>query len=190
VTAICVYCSSSNSAEGSYREAARNLGSAIGGRGQTLVFGGTDIGLMGALGHAARSGGARIIGVLPEAARDYPQLVFDADEVIFTTDVRARKHEMERRADAFIVLPGGFGTMDEFFEILTLKQLKMHSKPIVLLNHREFFAPLLELIEHFFNQSFASSTQHRQLFYVTDDTGKALDYIQSYVPPDFELQWS
>lgn len=189
MTAVCVFCSSSRSVAPDYYDAAREVGRALADENLDLVFGGTDIGLMGALGHAARAAGTRVIGVLPEFGRGSP-LVFAADEVIFAADMRARKQEMERLADAFIALPGGFGTMDEFFEILTLKQLQLHNKPIVLLNHRNFFAPLLELVQHLFAHSFASSSQHRELFYVAGGIGDALAHIRSYVPPRFELQWS
>lgn len=189
MAAICVYCSSSNAVDPSYFEVARALGAAIAARGHTLVFGGVDIGLMGELARAARARGGRVVGVVPELGRDSPY-VFAADEVIYTPDIRARKQVMERRADHFVALPGGFGTLEELFEILTLKQLTLHDRPVVLFNHRDYYRPLVALLEHMFSEGFASAEHHRQLYQVEETVDGLFDYLDGYRAPKVPLQWS
>lgn len=186
---ICVYCSSSRAVHARYFEAARALGSAIAARGHTLVFGGVEIGLMGELARAARTGGGRVIGVVPEMARG-SEYVFAADEIVYTPDLRARKQAMDHRADHFVALPGGFGTLEELFEILTLKQLTLHDRPIVLFNHGDYYRPLVALLEHMFSEGFASAEHHRQLYGVADDIDALFGYLETYTPPKFPVMWS
>lgn len=131
--AICVFCSSQDSIAPKYFEVARELGAEIGRRGNTLVYGAGGAGLMGAVARAARAHGARVVGVVPEALHRTGIIFEETDELIVTKDLRERKGIMDQRADAFIVLPGGFGTMDELFETLTLIQTgRMERVPIVL----------------------------------------------------------
>jgi uncharacterized protein (TIGR00730 family) len=189
MAAICVYCSSSNAVDASYFEAARALGTAIAARGHALIFGGVEMGLMGELARAARAGGGHIIGVVPELARD-SRYVFAADEVVYTPDLRARKQVMDKRADHFVALPGGFGTLEELFEILTLKQLTLHDRPVVLFNHRDYYRPLVALLEHMFTEGFASADHHRQLYGVADTVDALFAYLDGYRPPKVPLQWS
>jgi len=189
MTAICVYGSSSNTVDPTYFDAARALGAAIADRGDELVFGGIDIGLMGALANAAKQHGGRVMGVVPELARDTPH-VFAADEVVYTPDLRTRKQVMERRADVFVAMPGGFGTLDEVIEILTLKQLTLHTRPIVLFNHRDYYAPLVELFEHVFREKFASAQHHRRLYGVADTIHALFSYVDAYQPMPIPVRWS
>lgn len=189
MAAICVYCSSSNAVDPSYFELARALGAAIARRGHTLVFGGVEMGLMGELARGARAGGGHIVGVVPEIGRDNPY-VFDADEVVYTPDLRARKQVMDKRADHFVALPGGFGTLDEVFEMLALKQLTFHQRPIVLLDHRGYYRPLVDLLEHMFREGFASAEHHRQLYGVVATVEQLFEYLDEYRPPKVPLQWS
>nr|HEX4315822.1 TIGR00730 family Rossman fold protein [Kofleriaceae bacterium] len=189
MTAICVYCSSSNAVDPSYFELACSLGTALGERGHTLVFGGTDIGLMGALAHAAKLAGSRVVGVIPELARGTP-FVFPADETIFTPDLRSRKAIMADRADAFVALPGGFGTLEELLEMITLKQLKFHGKPIAMLDHRGFWTPLAALFEHVYRERFASAEHHRQLYAIAPTLDAVFGYLADYRPPEIPLRWS
>ena len=149
---ICVYCASSDAVDAAYGEAAEALGHLMGDRGDTLVYGGGTIGLMGILARATQSRGGHVVGVIPESLRTKELAYEEADELVVTPDLRTRKHEMDVRADAFIALPGGFGTLEEVVEVLTLKQLHLHDKAIVFLNTDEFWTPLFELFDHFIPQ--------------------------------------
>ncbi len=182
---ICVYCSSSNAVAPVFFEAARQLGQRIAERGDALVYGGADVGLMGALAHAVKAGGGRVIGVMPERMTAEPIAFKLADEFIVTRDMRERKARMASLADAFVVLPGGFGTLEELAEMLTLRQLGEHRKPIVLLNVRSFYEPLVALFEHYYREGFAKPW--RELYFVTPEVSQALDYLDHYepiTPPD------
>ncbi len=184
---ICVYCSSSNAVAPVFFEAAEVLGRYIARRGDTLIYGGADIGLMGALAHAAKDGGGRVVGIMPERLAAEPITFAAADEFIVTRDMRERKARMEALADAFFVLPGGFGTLEELAEILTLRQLGEHMKPIVLLNIRGFYDPLIALFEHYYREGFAKPW--RELYYVTGDVQAAFDYLDQYEPVMPPRKW-
>ena len=162
---ICVFSSSSDAVAPGYFEAAREVGAWIACKRMTLVYGGGRIGLMGALALAVHQHGGNVIGVIPRYLRKQEVVYESADELIVSTDLRERKAIMEQRADAFVALPGGFGTMDEMLEILTLKQLGQHAKPVVFLNTAEFFRPLLGLFEQLYHERFTRS-EHRQLYHV------------------------
>jgi uncharacterized protein (TIGR00730 family) len=176
---ICVFCSSSDALDAVYFDAAADLGVQIARRGCTLVYGGGKWGLMGAVARAAHAAEGRVVGVIPESlmAQVYP----NADELIRTPDLRARKAAMEARADAFVVLPGGFGTLEELLEIVALKQLGYHTKPIVLLNVAGFFDGLLAVFEAMFRHHFANPA-FSQLYHVTPGASDALAYVESYEP--------
>ena len=180
---ICVYCASSETVDEVYFAAASELGEAIAARGLRLVYGGGNRGLMGALAQAVHGHGGHTIAVIPQALHDLGLTYGDADEIVVTRNMRERKQTMEQRADAFIALPGGFGTLEEFLEVLTLKQLEYHSKPIVLLNTDGFYGPLLELFDHFIDQHFVKP-EHRDLFFVADTVDAALIYVEPYRPGD------
>ena len=144
---ICVYCSSSDAIAPAYFEVARELGAQIAVRGNTLVYGGADLGLMGAVARAVHDGGGRVIGIIPQTLQERGITYDVADETIITRDLRERKAQMAARADAFVTLPGGVGTLEELLETLTLRQLQEHTKPIVLLNANDYYAPLLALFD-------------------------------------------
>jgi uncharacterized protein (TIGR00730 family) len=177
---ICVYCSSSNAIASAFFDAARILGQTIAQRGDTLVYGGADIGLMGTVAQAVKAGGGAVVGVMPTALQQRRIVFTDADEFIVTRDMRERKAIMETRADAFVVLPGGFGTLEELSEILTSRQLGTHTKPIVFLNTADYYAPLVALFEHFYEQGFAHPWRH--LYYVTGDVSDVFSYLDAYRP--------
>lgn len=151
---ICVYCSSSNLVENSYFEIATSLGEKIAKRGKALVFGGSNVGLMKAVANATRENGGEIISIIPEIFKD--RVYKDSDEIHITKDLRDRKALMDKKSDAFVTLPGGFGTLDELIENLTLKQLGFHEKPIFILNVNNFFDKLLLQFETAYNQEFTS----------------------------------
>ncbi len=179
---ICVYCSSSDAVEPHYFDAARSLGEQVAARGHSLVYGGADVGLMGALARSARQGGARVIGVIPEAIHEKGIAAKEIDELIVTPDLRSRKQAMEERADAFIALPGGFGTLEELLEVVTLRQLQLHAKPIVLLNVDGFYDPLLALFEQLYRGRFAKDA-HRRTYAVAAHPAEALDLAEQATPP-------
>src|SRR3954469_16622680 len=142
MAAICVFCSSSERIASHYVELAADVGTELARRGHSLVSGGGRISSMGAVARAARAGGAATIGVIPEALVDLEMADHDADELIVTPDMRARKGEMDRRCDAFICLPGGLGTLEELLKIWVSHTLGMHAKPIVVVDPDGVFGPL------------------------------------------------
>ena len=153
---ICVYCSSSNDIALGYFDAARALGTVLAQRGWLLVYGGGSVGLMGAVAKAVHSSGGTVIGIIPQALLDREVGYLEADELIVTTTMRERKRLMDERADAFVTLPGGFGTLEELLEIITLKQLHYHDKPIIIVNMDGFYDPLLDQFARIFEAGFAS----------------------------------
>ncbi|MGH6889002.1 MAG: TIGR00730 family Rossman fold protein [Rhizomicrobium sp.] len=152
---ICVFCGSSPGALPAYAEAARGLGRAIGEAGHTLVFGGGAVGLMGEVARAARSAGAPIIGILPAFLRGIEPPLKSAEELIITPDLQQRKARMLALAEAFVILPGGLGTFDEYFEVITTTQLRVHAKPIIVVDVENYFAPLRALLDRAVEQGFA-----------------------------------
>jgi len=143
---VCVYCASS-SYDPELLEIAGAVGTAIARRGWTLVSGGGNVSMMGALAEAARAGGARTVGVIPEGLRVREVADTAADELVVVTTMRERKREMEERSDAFLTLPGGIGTLEEMFEAWTAASLGFHHKPVVLYDPIGFYTPLLEWVE-------------------------------------------
>jgi len=184
--AICVYCSSSDAVAPVYFSAARELGCALAEHGHILIYGGGNRGLMGEVARAMHESSGQIVGVLPEAllAQQYKQ----ADETVVTKDMRERKAVMEGRADAFIALPGGFGTLEEVLEILTLKQLRYHNKAIVLANIEGYYTHLAEMFEHLYTHHF-SKPDYRVLYHITPSIDDALMYIETYAPPNLPDKW-
>lgn len=172
---ICVYCSSSDAVDALYFQAAHELGQAIGARGHTLIYGGGKIGLMGEVARAVQAAGGRVIGVIPEALM--AQCYDLADEIITARDMRERKAIMEAKADAFIGLPGGFGTLEEVLEILTLKQLHYHEKAVVLVNVAGYYDRLLDMFEYLYAHQFAKPV-YRSLYHVTASMEAVLNYIE------------
>ena len=186
--AICVFCSSSDKVDSRYFDLAREMGSEIGKRGYTLVYGGAGIGLMGSVARAAKEQDAEVIGVLPEHM-NARGITFDgADHIILTRDMRERKTVMEAKSDALIALPGGFGTLEETLEILTLKQLHAHNKPVVIVNAHGFYQLLLDLFEQLYEKSFARP-ELRESYHVVSDAPEALDYIEAYQPKKMLEKW-
>lgn len=185
---ICVFCSSSDAVDGVYREAARELGRGLGKRGWGLVYGGTTVGLMGAMAAAAHESGAQTVGVIPERIEAVGIGNAADDEHIVVTGMRERKAMMEARADAFVALPGGLGTLEELLEVMTLRQLGYHAKAIVIINTGGFYDPLLALMDHCYEARFAKR-ETAALFHIADSPAAALDYIAGYVPAPTPLKW-
>jgi cytokinin riboside 5'-monophosphate phosphoribohydrolase len=176
---VCVYASSSDALAPVYQEAARDLGIEIGRRGLTLVYGAGHIGLMGITARAVHEAGGKVVGVIPDMLHERELSYEDSDELIITGGMRERKAIMEDRADAFIALPGGFGTFEEILEVVTLKQLHYHQKPICFFNVNNFYTPLLECFEQLFTQKFTQE-QHRNLYHAADSVSGVFDFLDAY----------
>jgi uncharacterized protein (TIGR00730 family) len=185
---ICVYCSSSDMVAPEYFALAEELGTAIGQRGHTLVYGGTNVGLMGVCAKAAQKNGSRVVGVIPRFIAERGLAYEKADELIVTDDMRQRKAIMEDRSDAFVALPGGFGTLEEIFEIITLKQLQRHNKAIVFLNGCKYYEPLAAAIEHMYEAQFAKAA-YRQMYSFASDVESAMEQVEEYRPAELPSKW-
>ncbi len=168
INRLCVYCGSAGAVDPRYREAAQELGECLAGAGVELVFGGGRIGLMGVLADAVLAAGGRVIGVIPERLRDAELAHRGATELVITGSMHDRKRVMAERADAFAVLPGGIGTLDEMFEMVTWRQLKLHDKPIFLVDVAGYWQPLRALLDHIEAQHFAVDLVPRLLTIVPD----------------------
>lgn len=158
---VCVFCASSDGIDARYLELAAELGAELGSRGLTLVSGGGRVSMMGALARSARAHGAWTVGVIPEALMGWEVADDEADELVVTADMRTRKATMDARSDAFLVLPGGLGTLEEFLEAWVGRSLGMHAKPIVVLDPWDDFAGLRAvvsgLVEHGFVREVVSA---------------------------------
>lgn len=153
--AVCVFCASSSRIDRRHLELAEQAGAELARRGHSLVSGGAQVSCMGAVARAARAGGARTVGVIPESLVSVEISDEDNHELVITPDMRSRKGEMDRRSDAFLVLPGGIGTLEELFEIWTARVLGMHDKPLVILDPYGVYDPLRELMVELSDQGFA-----------------------------------
>ncbi|MFC0037643.1 TIGR00730 family Rossman fold protein [Actinomadura rayongensis] len=153
--AICVFCASSSKIDPRHVELAAQVGAEIARRGHSLVSGGGTVSCMGAVARGARDGGARTVGVIPEGLLAYEIADQASEELIVTPDMRSRKGEMDRRSDAFLVLPGGIGTLEELFEIWTARTLGMHEKQLVILDPTGVYDPLRELMVRLTDEGFA-----------------------------------
>jgi uncharacterized protein (TIGR00730 family) len=153
--AVCVFCSSSAKIDRRYVDLAAEVGDELARRGHSLVSGGGRVSCMGAVARAARAGGARTVGVIPEGLVSVELSDEDNDELVVTPDMRTRKGEMDKRSDAFLVLPGGIGTLEELFEIWTARTLGMHDKAVVILDPTGVYEPLRELMKGLTEQGFA-----------------------------------
>lgn len=185
---IAVYCSSSDIIHQDFFQSARALGEAMAKNNYQLVYGGGMVGLMGEVAKNVKKHGGKTLGVVPKAL-NIDKVVNDIDDELIVTDgMRERKAIMDERADAFVGLAGGFGTFEEMFEVLTLKQLGYHDKPIVFLNIRGYYNHLLNMFEHIYAEGFAKE-QYRVLYHVSESVQDALTYLQKYQPPDLPDKW-
>jgi cytokinin riboside 5'-monophosphate phosphoribohydrolase len=156
---ICVYCSSSNGIAPHFFELGREVGRALALDGHTLVYGGGSVGIMGEVARGVHENRGEVFGVMPEALKSREGIAYElADEMVVTDTMQERKAIMFTRAEAFVVLPGGFGTMEEFLEVLTLRLLGYHDKPIVLVNYQGFYDRLIDLFAHFCEEGFAHTS--------------------------------
>jgi uncharacterized protein (TIGR00730 family) len=177
LNALCVFCGSSLGVEPAYRQSAERLGRHLADAGITLVFGGGHVGLMGVLANAALKAGGRVIGIIPDHLLKVEAPFREISELIVVDSMHTRKRRMFDLADAFCVLPGGLGTLDETFEILTWKQLHLHNKPIILANIEGYWAPWMALFEATVDKGFVQSGAQR-LFSLVDSIDDVLPTAQ------------
>ncbi|MEX2548662.1 MAG: TIGR00730 family Rossman fold protein [Nitriliruptoraceae bacterium] len=178
---VTVYAASSGGVDQRFHRAARALGERLAARGDALVYGGTALGLMGELATAVRAGGGHVTGVIPSLMADRGLADTDCDELVITAGMGERKRAMIDRAEAFVALPGGFGTLEELLEVLTLRQLGVHDRPVVLLDVDGFFQPLLATFEHLFELGFADRT-YAGLWAVAHDVDEVFAHLDDDEP--------
>ena len=173
---ICVYCGSKEGPNPAYGQAADQLGQRLGQRGWDLVYGGGHVGLMGRLADAAVASGSRVIGVIPRPLQDRELGHGGIDELAVVEDMHQRKAMMAAKADAFLTLPGGYGTLEELFEVIAWSQLQLHQKPVGLLNIEGYYDPLLAFIDRAVNEQFIHR-EHRDLLLVEDQVDTILERL-------------
>lgn len=182
---VCVFCGSNVGVRPVYAEAARQMGELLARRRITLVYGAGNVGLMGVVADAALAAGGAVIGVIPEAMMGWEVAHNGLTELHVTRSMHERKGLMADFADAFVALPGGFGTFEEFCEIVTWAQLGLHQKPCGLLNVAGFYDPLLTLFDRAVGERFVRPA-HRELVLEETDPERLLDRLQRYEPPTLE----
>ena len=190
IESVCVYCGSSPGRSPVYLNAAKDLGAEFGQRGITLVYGGSTIGLMGEVARSAIASGGKVIGVITQALLEQ-KVAFDGlSDLRVVKDMHERKSVMAELSDGFIALPGGYGTYEEFFEMLTWLQLGIHSKPCGLLNVGGYYDKLLEFLDHAVDEQFIHKP-HRDLILASDQPGALLDQIINYQHVSFnKTEWA
>jgi uncharacterized protein (TIGR00730 family) len=179
---VCVFCASAGGLPEVYHAAARDLGAELAGRGHRLVYGGGNVGLMGEVARSVHEHGGTVVGVIPQGLVDRELAYHPADELLITTTMRERKAEMDARADAFVALPGGLGTLEELLEVLTLRQLRLHDRPIVLVNVAGYWDPFLSMAADMVDQGFAPLGEGA-LFQVAKTPAEAVDLAEAGPTP-------
>lgn len=180
---ICVFCGSNAGANSLYRHGADELGRLLTERGHGLVYGGGSVGLMAVIADAVLAGGGEVVGVIPEALATKELAHPGVSEMRVVPSMHARKALMAELSDAFIALPGGFGTFEELFETITWAQLGIHSKPIGVLNVAGYFDALMRLIDDAITQEFVKP-EHRELIVAAEQPGTLLDRLAHHQMPD------
>lgn len=171
---ICVYCGSSNRVEDRWREVARGVGRCLADEGIGVVYGGGSVGLMGEVADAALAAGGEVVGVIPEKLRDLELGHTGLTELVVVETMHQRKMAMAERADAFVALPGGWGTLEEIFEVTTWTQLEYHRKPVGLLNADGYYDHLVAFVSHAADLGFIRE-EHQGLLRVAGDCAALLD---------------
>ena len=185
---ICVYSSSSNAIADVYVNEAIDLARLIGQSNFCLVNGGSNVGLMEVITREAGISGAKTIGVIPEKLRDFNLASVHAHEIIVSGDMMQRKDKMRELSDAFIALAGGFGTLEEILEVITLKQLGYHNKAVVFINTNGFYNDLFRQFEKSYDEKFAKDN-YRKLYFIAGNSSQAMNYILNYKPEETVNKW-
>lgn len=179
---VCVFCGSSSGESSVYLDAATRLGELLAAEGYELVYGGSKVGLMGRLADAALAKGGRVVGVIPHALVNREVAHGGLTELRVVASMHERKAVMAELADAFVTLPGGLGTLEEFFEVVTWGQLGLHRKPSGLLDVEGYFQPLIRFLDHAVSEGFLS-VPHRRMILVEQDPAALLARLLGYEPP-------
>jgi hypothetical protein len=174
---ICVYCGSRIPEDKKFENLAKQIGSAIASKNWGLVYGGGKVGMMGVIADAALEKKGEVIGIIPTALKRAEVVHTGVSEIIETPDMHTRKALMEKRSSAFVVLPGGFGTLDEFFEILTWRQLGIHDKPIILVNAFGYFDGLSSFVDTAIDHDFVRAN-NRELFSITSNLEETISVLE------------
>ena len=185
---LCVYCASSDRLDPKYYAAAAELGRQMVLQGWGLVYGGGKTGIMGAVARAVKQSGGRVVGVIPEFMKARELAYTEADELLTVITMRERKLMMETRADAFVTLPGGWGTLEEIMEILTLRQLDVVKKPCVFLNQDGFYDDLLRLFDRMLAENFFKQS-NMDLFRVANSVPEVFTQIEAAATAKAESKW-
>ncbi len=173
---VCVFCGASNAVDKKFLDAGAEFGKLLAARDITLVYGGGDCGVMGAVANSTMKHGGYAIGVFPRSLRNIENEHKSLTEITIVDTMHERKQNMFERSDAFIVFPGGFGTMDEMFEIITWKQLMLHNKPIVIFNYQGYWDPLIALMKNIIENSFAK-VEVSTYYHVVDKLEDIIDVL-------------
>jgi uncharacterized protein (TIGR00730 family) len=185
VTSLCVYCGSSSGGDAAYVEQARAFGAEMARRGIALVYGGGKVGLMGTVANAVLAGGGKVIGVIPRQLVEREVAHPGLSELEVVETMHQRKTRMFELSDAFVALPGGFGTMDEMFEMLTWSQLGLHSYPCAYLDVRGYYSPLRNMMDRMVSEGFLRAEQRDSVWF-GDDMTTLFDWMErfegSYTP--------
>lgn len=179
---LAVYCGSSYGASDKYKEGAIQLGKVLEKRGITLVYGGASVGIMGEIANTVLKEGGEVIGVIPRLLEDREISHRNLTELIIVDSMHERKAKMAELADGFIALPGGPGTLEEFFEVFTWAQLGLHQKPCGLFNINHYYDPLVTLFNHMADQQFLQE-KYRSMAVVESDPDRLIEQFYSYEPP-------
>jgi len=188
IKSICVFCGSSPGALTEYSSAARELGRLMGLQGLTLVYGGSNIGLMRVIADACMAKGGHVIGVMPHGLIDREVAYRDLKEFHVVASMSERKEKMAALSDAFIAMPGGIGTLDEIFEAMSWNQLEIMDKPIALLNTAGFYNDLVKFLDHVTHQKFVRP-EHRNNLIVNDDPARLIAEIHNHVNLKVDSKW-
>jgi hypothetical protein len=188
IKSICVYASSSDAVPLEFLSTGEKFGQMLAEKGYNLVFGGSNVGIMFSIANSVKQHGGKVIGVIPKILYDRNLTFTEADQIIVTKDMRERKSKMEQHSDAYIAFPGGFGTLEELLEILTLKQLHQHNKPIVIFNDQDHYRHLLEQFEDFYVKDFAKE-KSRSMYAVVQSVEEIFEYLETYEPTIIEDKW-
>lgn len=185
---ICIFSSSSNAIDLIYIEEAIKLSHLIGEQKMTLINGGANVGLMDTVLKEVANAGGKTIGILPEKLNGHKLASEHAQELIVSKDMMERKALMREMSDAFVALPGGFGTLEEILEVITLKQLDYHNKAVVFVNTNGFYDDLFRQFERSFGENFAKPS-YRDLYFIAKNSHEAMDYLMNYTPPKPVNKW-
>ncbi len=177
---ICIFCSSSNKIDQIFFDAAKQIASFLTIEGTELVFGGGEIGLMGIIAKTFKNNNRKVISVIPKKLNKKGVLFEKSDQIIETETMNERKNIMANISDAFIALPGGFGTLEEILEVITLKQLGYLDKPISILNTNGFYNPLLNQLETIYTNKFADE-KHRNLYFTSNNPKFIINYLKTNI---------